>query len=432
MRIASRIVLILSLLATVAGAAQAQFLKSLTDAAKKAAEEETTSQVDRLIRDGVACAFNDFECIRGAEESGKEVLLTDKEGNPIVDEDGNPVQDPEQAAEMMDEGTARPGEGAWASYDFVPGDSVLFLEDFTADNVGDFPRRLEFVRGGMEIVEWQGRRLLRIMASHSRFALPLGATLPDRFTLEFDAYVGHPNAPVIVSTYQLDDHKRAYVSSELPYFFFDGAAGHASGVHQSGQSVAAGEDLRIAEAIVTIRIMVDGNHAKVYVNERRIANHPQLQLERSDRIWFSMPDVWADRPVLLGNIRVAAGGRHLYDRLTEAGRVATQGIMFDLDSDQIRPESTPTLEEIGSMLEQHTELRIAIEGHSDSQGAESHNLDLSRRRAESVRQFLVDEYGIDMSRLEAQGFGEAKPVADNDTPEGRQQNRRVELVKIGV
>jgi len=431
MRIASRTVLILSLLAPVAGAAQAQFFKSLTDAAKKAAEEETTSQVDRLVRDGVACAFNDFECIKGAEEAGEEVLLTDEAGNPILDEDGNPIQDPEVAAEMMHEGAPRPGEGAWANYDFVPGDSILFLEDFTADNVGDFPRRLEFVRGGMEIVEWQGRRLLRITASHSVFAVPLGDTLPGRFTLEFDAYVGHPNAPVIVSTHELDDHKRAYASSEDPYFFFDGAKGHASGVHRNGQPVAAGEDLRIAEDIVTIRIMVDGNHAKVYVNERRIANHPQLQLERSDRIWFSLPDVWTDRPVLLGNIRVAAGGRHLYDRLAETGRVATQGIMFDLDSDEIRPESTPTLEEIGSMLEQHAELRIAIEGHTDSQGDEDHNLDLSRRRAESVRQFLVDEYGIDMSRLEAQGFGEAMPVADNDTPEGRQQNRRVELVMLG-
>ncbi|MEE8062625.1 MAG: hypothetical protein V3T16_12395, partial [Gemmatimonadales bacterium] len=108
MRVTSKMVLILSLLAPVAGTAHAQFLKSLTDAAKKAAEDETTNQVESLVRDGVACAFTDFECIKSAEEAGEEVLLTDEAGNPIVDEDGNPVQDPELAAEMMDEGAARP------------------------------------------------------------------------------------------------------------------------------------------------------------------------------------------------------------------------------------------------------------------------------------------------------------------------------------
>jgi outer membrane protein OmpA-like peptidoglycan-associated protein len=137
-----------------------------------------------------------------------------------------------------------------------------------------------------------------------------------------------------------------------------------------------------------------------------------------------------DKPIYIGNIRLAAGGRDLYDDLVEKGRVATRGILFDVDSDRIRPESTPTLEEIGEMLSAHPNLRIAIEGHTDSDGDDAHNQNLSEKRAEAVRQFLIATYGLDGDRLESTGFGESVPAADNDTPEGKQQNRRVELVVL--
>src|SRR5690606_20818156 len=102
-----------------------------------------------------------------------------------------------------------------------------------------------------------------------------------------------------------------------------------------------------------------------------------------------------------------------------------------VDSDVIRPESTPTLREIGDMLTRHADLRLSIEGHTDADGDEAHNLELSKRRAAAVKTFLVDTYGIEAARLEAEGYGETRPVAPNTSPEGRQQNRRVELVRQG-
>ena len=110
--------------------------------------------------------------------------------------------------------------------------------------------------------------------------------------------------------------------------------------------------------------------------------------------------------------------------------MATQGIFFDVDSDVIRPESGATLEEIGTMLQRHEQMRIAIEGHTDSQGADDYNLKLSERRAAAVVAFLVAEYGIEGDRLTSAGFGETVPATSNDTKEGRQQNRRVELVLL--
>jgi outer membrane protein OmpA-like peptidoglycan-associated protein len=120
----------------------------------------------------------------------------------------------------------------------------------------------------------------------------------------------------------------------------------------------------------------------------------------------------------------------MYDDLAEDGRVVTHGILFDVNSSKIRPESTPTLDEIARMLEAHSALRLAIEGHTDATGDDAHNLSLSERRAAAVRDHLVEAHGIDAGRLEAKGLGETKPAGDNGTPEGRQNNRRVELVRL--
>ena len=156
----------------------------------------------------------------------------------------------------------------------------------------------------------------------------------------------------------------------------------------------------------------------------------QVDVGRANRIWFVVADASEKHPMYVGPIRVAAGGADLYDKLEADGRVATHGILFDIDSDRIRPESTPTLAEIGKMLQAHPTLRLSIEGHTDNTGDDAHNQDLSERRARSVRAALIERYGIVEERLEASGFGETKPAATNDTPEGRQTNRRVELVKL--
>jgi outer membrane protein OmpA-like peptidoglycan-associated protein len=188
---------------------------------------------------------------------------------------------------------------------------------------------------------------------------------------------------------------------------------------------------KILNGPATIRIMADGRHVKVYVGEQRVANVPQVHLGRAPKVWFIIADAREQDPMYVGAIRIAAGGADLYDKIAAEGRVATRGILFDVDSDRIRPESTPTLEEIAGMLREHAELRLSIEGHTDNTGEDAHNLDLSGRRARAVRALLIEQYRIEGSRLEATGVGEAKPVDTNDTPEGRQNNRRVELVRLG-
>ena len=105
------------------------------------------------------------------------------------------------------------------------------------------------------------------------------------------------------------------------------------------------------------------------------------------------------------------------------------GIQFDFDSAKILPASRPALDEIGKLLTEDSGLALHVVGHTDNAGSLDYNLDLSRRRAESVVRDLVSTYGIDGGRLEAHGVGFLAPVASNGDESGRALNRRVELVE---
>ena len=115
--------------------------------------------------------------------------------------------------------------------------------------------------------------------------------------------------------------------------------------------------------------------------------------------------------------------------MEEFGRVRVYGVNFDSDKDVIKDESKPTLDKIVAMLKAKPDWKITIEGHTDSTSTPQHNQGLSERRAASVKNYLVTA-GIDGSRLTTVGYGQTKPVASNDTPIGRAQNRRVELGKL--
>jgi outer membrane protein OmpA-like peptidoglycan-associated protein len=129
--------------------------------------------------------------------------------------------------------------------------------------------------------------------------------------------------------------------------------------------------------------------------------------------------------VYVDDIRVAEGGpRSLYDDLVAKGFISTTGILFESGSATLKPESTPTLNAVLELLGDHDDVALVIEGHTDSQGADSSNQTLSERRAAAVKEYLVGS-GVASDRLETKGLGESAPVADNATPEGMATNRRV-------
>ena len=112
----------------------------------------------------------------------------------------------------------------------------------------------------------------------------------------------------------------------------------------------------------------------------------------------------------------------------ETGRVALYGIQFDTDEATIRPDSAPTLQEMATFLSANPDLQVVIVGHTDHQGSMEYNLGLSNRRAEAVRDALVQDYAITADRMSFAGAGFLAPVATNTTDAGRALNRRVEIV----
>lgn len=102
-------------------------------------------------------------------------------------------------------------------------------------------------------------------------------------------------------------------------------------------------------------------------------------------------------------------------------------VLFRSDEDALLPEAQTRLGQVADALMAEKERSIVVEGHTDSQGSDAYNADLSTRRAEAVRAFLVSR-GYDAAKIRAVGVGEARPIADNNTAEGRANNRRVELV----
>ena len=323
------------------------------------------------------------------------------------------------------------------NYGFTPGSRVLFEDDFSNTPIGDFPHRLNFVKGSMEVVNWEDQKIFQLQQV-CQFEIPLPETLPDRFTFEFDIHDSKSSVDTgWTAIYFAEPAASGFNPNRrggppfLRFAHFHGSGLHAansdqiSGVYNGGGT--SNTHPALAEGLMHVEVQVDGQAVKVFANQERIVNVPNADLGRNTAITV-LCDARKD-PTYIDNIRVAAGGMDLYSSIETEGRVATRGILFDTGSDQIQSGSTETLEEILEMLRQHSDLRMRIEGHTDNVGSTSSNQELSQSRAEAVRDYLVQE-GIDAARLEAVGMGEEHPVVDNNTEEGRHQNRRVELVRL--
>src|SRR6185437_11424193 len=137
----------------------------------------------------------------------------------------------------------------------------------------------------------------------------------------------------------------------------------------------------------------------------------------------------AEHPIVFRNFRLAQGGNMnmIGQKFTDA-KIVTHGINFDVDKATLRPESMGTLNMIVAILKNNPDVKFEIDGHTDNSGDPAHNLQLSQERADAVKAQLVT-MGIDASRLTTKGFGSTVPIADNSTPEGRANNRRVEFVR---
>ncbi|HVP36960.1 MAG TPA: OmpA family protein [Terriglobales bacterium] len=315
----------------------------------------------------------------------------------------------------------------YTKFDFVPGDKVIFYDDLSGEEIGEFPSRWRLDQGVFEVAK-QGSKNY-ILCTDEGIIRPKITTgsLPPKYTIEMEFYVKGGEAKghwFFINWYNDQGEEIGNLRIQ-------------DNIHTNLRLLEkdlASKDLStpLSGGTHTMRVMATQSTMKCYIDNERVANVPAVEGFKPVDIGVRM-DPWKDEPdnpMLIGTFRYAEGGKTLREQLDESGRIVTHGILFDSGSDKIKGESYQTLREIGQLLTDDPKLRVSIEGHTDNDGTDEYNMTLSQKRAASVRDYLITNYKIAPERLESKGWGESKSIDTNSTPEGKANNRRVELVKL--
>jgi len=341
-----------------------------------------------------------------------------------------------------------------SKYDFVPGEKVIAYEDFTTTEIGDFPLKWN-TNATAEVVTLNDRpgKWLKIN-KESVFHPEFITSLPENFTLEFDLGVnnGFDSPPLVLNITNLKDPKEYtdyyhYVSwkgTHTLHFQFapaivDVRPGNAkllvgrNGNHDVNNDVSQVAWNNANLNFAHISIWRQKTRLRVYMNGEKIFDMPRVfdSLTKYNAVTFAVQGSYRPEDFyLLDNIRLAIGAPDTRNKLVTEGKFVTRGIHFNTNTDSLQPQSFGVLKDISNVLRENPAMKFRIIGHTDSDGDDKANIDLSKRRAEAVKTYLVREFGIPADNLETEGKGETIPVDKNTTVEGKANNRRVEFVKV--
>lgn len=326
-----------------------------------------------------------------------------------------------------------------SKFDFTPGEKLLFFDDFSAENIGDFPIQWN-TNGSGEIVNINTAegRWFKITGGRGVTTLAEPLLLPDNYTIEFDIIpqkdVKNSNNKSfsfwLLSTskpkdilYGLARPGDAGVKISFEYnnyfkaYYRDGTPDLSS--IENEPKLQADKKYRISIWVQKERFRLYVDQAKVFDVAKAISKNYKYNMIRFD-----------NGTPMIANVRIATGLPDMRSKLITEGKLVSYGIYFDVNKDVVKPESAGTLKMIADVLNENPTVRIKIIGHTDSDGDDAANLDLSKRRSASVKTALVSLYGIDASRIETDGKGEKEPVAPNDEAVNKAKNRRVEFIKL--
>ncbi|MFD2570300.1 OmpA family protein [Spirosoma soli] len=344
---------------------------------------------------------------------------------------------------------------SYSKFDFVPGEKVIVAEDFMQDAIGDFPAKWNSSGTG-EIVTIDGKPGRWLMLGKKGEYLPEYITsLPENATLQFDLACTNDfnfySTEFFINMAALSKPAKEFTEwARFPTgkegvrvsLHPKDAAGTAG--HTAFENYAGGEQLIKNEAVlnqfftggrnfVNVSIWRQKQRLRVYVNEEKIWDIPRAFQPgiAYNAVVFSLGDMHQPQDqYYVSNLRLAVGAPDTRNKLITEGKFVTHGILFDTNSDKIKPESYGALKDIANVLTENADVKVRIVGHTDSDGDDASNMTLSRKRAEAVKVALASNFGIGADRLETDGKGESQPAGPNTTAEGKANNRRVEFIKL--
>jgi len=396
-------------------------------------EKKIEKEVNKELNDAADDAIDEtVETIKKGGEGENENESTNTE-NPTIDNNSNTDIETNSSNDEIERETAEELK-MWSKYDFVAGEKVIFEDNLSGEESGEFPSRWDLLSGSAEVASLGGENVIHLTHNNS-IILPLMDKkdfLPEVFTIEFDLFFeedGATRSDIYKIRFYEGTNNSATVdgkkTSPVEIRWNDVKLGQFGGKTTSYTE----EKKNWHPKWKHIAIAFNKRSLKLYMDEERLLNIPNLGFKPK---MFSIGGHFDERYIKMSsikNIRVNEGGKKLYDRIMEEGKFVTRGILFDVNKATINGESMGTINEIVKLMNEHPDLNFTIEGHTDSDGEESFNQKLSEDRAAAVKAMLVN-LGIDLLRLESKGWGESKPISENSTPEGKANNRRVEFVKM--
>ncbi len=314
--------------------------------------------------------------------------------------------------------------------EFVPGEKAIFTDDFS-DMIGDEPPPHWKIRGATPELRVAGS-LHELLLTGDRYDIfPNFIGLPKNFTMEFETYFSKTDGLPTLNLYFHDKSgkiEQLHLWIGLDRFNERKTAEEwRIGVWDSKERLGEKDMVTDWTKPVKVNLWVQNGRVRAYVNGDRTFDFNQVNIGDIDSLQINF---WSHGgQVAIRRFRLAESAPDFGQTIMSSGKFVTHGILFDTDSDRVKPESAAVIQSIAKGLMQATDANFEIDGHTDSTGVAAHNMELSKRRAEAVKAILVSQFSIDAGRLTTAGFGSSKPIDSNSTPEGKANNRRVEFVR---
>lgn len=348
------------------------------------------------------------------------------------------------------------GSKTYVKYDFVPGEKIIYSNDFATDNMGELPTGWNSNGTGavvsMDALNGNGVQLYQ----NAAYLTDNKIAFTENFTVEFDLILRrtHQKAAFpefvwgVLSSGSLgttdNELLKNYVASFATEMHMQPSDNNQSQInlqtfHNSKNYFRTdisrpGALLQQYNKVIHVAMQVQKERLRIWFDEEKLYDLPKAITPDANinQLYFIVrryggPD--QEVGYAIGNIKIARGLPDTRHKLVDEGKFSTTGIRFKVNSYTILPESNGVLSEIAGVLTKHPQLKIKIIGHTDSDGDDAANLELSKKRAAEVKQSLVSNFNIDAARIECDGAGESQPAGDNNTQEGKANNRRVEFIK---